>query len=391
MSRPRRMKYQYTRLGLYMLGFVFNLAWAMGTYFNANFLVSRGVTHDQLGIVYSISAAFATILLLSAPRMVRGGMYRSLVSSFVIAAIMTFGLTLTSVPPAIMLIFIVGNAFFYLIEYLLDMFLEDAIPTESETGRVRALFLTMGNLATALAPFMAGQIVQNNQYRSLYITIAAFAVPLILLTYITLRRFPTPRPKDIRWGYALRQILRSHDLRGAFYMQFLLRFFYAIMIVYMPVYLHENLHFTLPQIGIIFGIMLTPFLFIQIPLGRLADTKYGEKEMLAISCVITGIATVLLSFFTISSVVLWAALLFATRVGAAILEIMSETYFFKQVDGGAPNVVGAFRIIFPISYIIAPILGGFLLTLMPFQYMFIIVGLIIFTGMPVALGLTDTR
>lgn len=113
--------------------------------------------------------------------------------------------------------------------------------------------------------------------------------------------------------------------------------------------------------------------------------------MLALGCAITAGATALLSLFTIPSLALWAGLLFMTRVGASMLEIMSESYFFKHVDGRAPNLVGAFRIIFPVAYIIAPALGALLLLVMPLQYLFLVVGAILLTGIPVALGLTDTR
>jgi MFS family permease len=78
--------------------------------------------------------------------------------------------------------------------------------------------------------------------------------------------------------------------------------------------------------------MLLPFVFVQFPLGRLADKKWGEKEILSLGFIIVAIATGLISFISGGSMILWMTILFITRIGAATIEIMCDTYFFKKVD-----------------------------------------------------------
>jgi len=104
------------------------------------------------------------------------------------------------------------------------------------------------------------------------------------------------------------------------------------MVIYTPIYLNQHLGIDWTQIGMIFTIMLLPFIFLQFPLGRLADTRLGEKEIMAIGFGILVVSTAALSFITTTSFWVWALALFATRVGASAVAVMNETYFFKKTN-----------------------------------------------------------
>ena len=107
----------------------------------------------------------------------------------------------------------------------------------------------------------------------------------------------------------------------------------------MPIYLNQYVGFTWDKIGIIFTIVLLPYMLFEFPLGKLADRWLGEKEFLIIGFVIMAGATGALTFITSTSIVVWTIALFMTRVGGSFTEIMSETYFFKQIDDGDVNII----------------------------------------------------
>src|SRR5207249_2591358 len=113
---------------------------------------------------------------------------------------------------------------------------------------------------------------------------------------------------------------------------FLLQFFFSWMIIYTPIYLHEYVGFTWSQIAIIFSIMLLPFVILELPLGKIADRVLGEKELLVTGFSIMALTTAAMTFLHSANMVIWIGLLFISRIGAATVEIMSETYFFKQVS-----------------------------------------------------------
>jgi hypothetical protein len=196
---------------------------------------------------------------------------------------------------------------------------------------------------------------------------------------------------------------------------FLLFFFYSWMTIYTPLYLHKNMGFSWNQIGVILFIMLLPFVYVQFPLGRLADKKYGEKEILSIGFVIMAIFTGIIFFITGGNhvlektffvlnlgnleiditwyVILWAAILFVTRIGAASVEIMCDTYFFKKVDSLDTNIISCFRMVGPAAYILGPLFATLLFTFSSFdiQYLFLVLGLIMFIGLKFSLSIKDTR
>ena len=115
------------------------------------------------------------------------------------------------------------------------------------------------------------------------------------------------------------------------------------MTIYTPMYLHKHLGFAWKELGIMFSIMLVPFLLLEAPLGRIADKVLGEKEFLVTGFAIIAIATAVISFMTVSVFFLFALILFTTRVGAAMVEIMTETYFFKKIRAEDAQIIGLMR------------------------------------------------
>jgi MFS family permease len=124
----------------------------------------------------------------------------------------------------------------------------------------------------------------------------------------------------------------------------------------------------------------------------LADKKFGEKEILSIGFVIISIFTVSISFINNINIFLTLAfILFMTRVGAAMVELMNDTYFFKQINDDDLNIINLYRVATPLAYIISPILATIVLIFVPFKFIFLILGLIMILGLKCSLSIKDTR
>ena len=185
--------------------------------------------------------------------------------------------------------------------------------------------------------------------------------------------------------------LKSKNLFRAYVINLLLQFFYCWMVIYTPLYLHEYLHFGWEKIGIIFTFMLLPFVILDYPLGRLSD-KMGEKKMLITGFVIAIISTLLIPFIHQPILILFAVLLFCTRVGAATVEIMSESYFFKEITERDADVISFFRNTYPLAYVIGPLFAIPTLLLVPsFEYLFIVLAIIMLIGLWITLRLKDIK
>ena len=144
-------------------------------------------------------------------------------------------------------------------------------------------------------------------------------------------------------------------------------------------------------LGIIIPIALLPFIFFEVSLGRLADKKLGEKEILFVGFIIMAVSTAGLSFITTSSVIIWALILFAGRTGASMVEAMTESYFYKKVDVEDAHLITFMRTLRASAYIIGPIVGTVLLSFIDFRYLFIILGFLMLTSLPFVFEIKDTK
>jgi MFS family permease len=183
----------------------------------------------------------------------------------------------------------------------------------------------------------------------------------------------------------------NRDMKKIVMSMFLLQFFYAWMIIYMPIYLNQTVGFDWTTIGFMFAIMLVPFVILEAPLGRLADSRYGEKEMLSIGFIIMAIAVAAVAFFTDHNVIVWTAILFVSRVGAAITEVMTETYFFKKVDASNTHLISFARMTRPLAYVIGPVIATILLTIFDIKGLFIFLAFLMLYGLRYSLSLVDTK
>ena len=155
----------------------------------------------------------------------------------------------------------------------------------------------------------------------------------MLLVYalfiLFLRDFKDPTYKEISVWKTIKLFMRNKHISKIYLINLILKFFYAWMIIYTPLYLHEYLGFAWNEIGIIFSIMLIPFVILDFPLGKLSD-KIGEKKMLLIGFCIISIATLVIPFIETKTLWLWALVLLLTRIGATTIETMSESYFSNR-------------------------------------------------------------
>jgi MFS family permease len=162
------------------------------------------------------------------------------------------------------------------------------------------------------------------------------------------------------------------------------------MIIYTPLYLLD-LGFNWFQIGKIFTVMLIPFVLLQYPAGHLADEKYEEKDMMAVALLILGLSTLAIYFVNSRSLVIWSVVLFATRIGASLIEVLRDSYFYKRIDQRDVDITGFFRTVRPVAYIIGAFLASPIIAVFQLKLIFVLIGIVVFTGIPVSLSLAPSR
>lgn len=378
---------------VYLLGLFFAFHVAISSYINSSFL-SLHISEKHVGIFYTAYSIITFILLtFFAPVILRkvGNYFLSLI--LIILEISSLaGLVLFQKPlflVACLFVSFIVVSFFY---YSLDIYLE-GLSSDRSTGKVRGAYLTATNLGWVFAPILAGQIIHGNNYHNIFVTALIILAPAFLILLFCLKNFKDTVYETKPVWRSLKQVFQSKNLRNIFGVNFLLHFFYSIMVIYMPLYLNKYMGIGWDKIGIIFSIMLIPFVLVQVPLGRLADKKYGEKEILIIGFILMAITASIASFVGVNaSIWLWAVVLFVSRIGAASVEVMSDTYFFKKVDSLNSDTISLFRTASPIAYIIGPFFASFLLAYLnvDLKYLFTALGITMLLGVYFSLRLKDT-
>ncbi|HEY0221112.1 MAG TPA: MFS transporter [Candidatus Paceibacterota bacterium] len=375
---------------LFVGNLIISFHYALVIYINSSFL-SNFFSEGQVSALYIIGAILDTVLLLNSSKILQKiGSYRFIIYMITLELLSTVGLLLAANAFLVSLCFLVHVFSISQILFNMDILVESFSKDESKTGSIRATYLTLTSAAIVIAPATLSVLVSDNNYSYVYFLSSLFLIPLYYL-FRNFKNTGTKEFKHIIIKDTVLEYLKNKNLTGVLISNFLLQFFYGFMVIYMPIYLQKYIGFSWGEIGIIFTIMLLPFVLFEIPVGELEDYKYGEKEFLTIGFVILALSTAFMSFLTVKIFWMWASILFISRIGASLVEISSESYFFKQVNDERTDIIGFFRVVRPVSFIVAPIVATISLQLIPFQYIFIVFGAVLMVGTKYALSLEDTR
>jgi predicted MFS family arabinose efflux permease len=273
-----------------------------------------------------------------------------------------------------------------------DIGLEYTTKNENETGRTRSLFLSIVNIGFVAIPSVAGFLVASGGFVALFVFAGG---SMLLCALYGLYAFPYVPPQEhtrVHIAEILDVLATQPNVRRVFSAQFLLQAFYSFMVIYMPIMLVDVYGLTLQEMSIVFSVAMVAFLVVEPPVGYISDMWLGEKEIMIGGFVILVVTTAALPLLAGASVLAWALLMFATRVGAASIEMTTESYFFKHVDSTNLVQVSAYRILSAAARIVVPLLGVFFLTFLPITYMPIALALCIALIASIELpGLVDTR
>lgn len=288
--------------------------------------------------------------------------------------------------PLFVLFFSMSTAILYTLDILVEKHSADEV-----TGNIRGILLTINNFAMALLPFFVGMLTEKYGFTATYSIAAGVLLVSAGIVITTQRSLPKKDAQTSNLREGFRAIVQNPALRRIITINFLLQFFFAWMVIYTPLYLANTLMFDWSTIGTILSIMLIPFVLFQFPAGKIADKWLGEKEMLISALIIAGVATICFAVLPNPTAIAVAIALFCTRIGASIVEVMSDSYFFKQIDETNVHSISFYRIMYPLAYIIGPITAAAILAVSSYLVLFITLGGLMFIGAFYALRIVDTK
>lgn len=375
---------------VYVLTFFVLLHTALPSYINSSF-ISQFIGEERVGMLYIVGALLSLLLIAYLPQILSSiGNYWTSIVLTILQVGLSIAIAIFDSPYVVIPFFVVSLAFIRLISLTNDIFLEHH-SKDSVTGSIRGVYLAVGNAGWVVAAMSAGLIAEWGGYQAVYIATAIALAPAIYVLWATFRNFEDPVYNVTPVLPTLARLSKDKNLWNITLANLLLHSFFAVMVVYTPLYLHDHLGFDWKTLGLMFGIMLIPYLLVEIPAGKVADKKLGEKELLVVGFVIMGVASALMTGITTASFFLWLAVLFSSRIGAALGEVMSESYFFKHISAADTHVLNIFRSMQHLAYIIAPAVATIFLAFFDFRFLFLALGAAMFLGLYFILKLVDTK
>ena len=349
-------------------------------FINSSFL-SGFLTSTQIGLVYIIGAITNITAFILVPKYLRErGNFRLTLFLTAIELSVLLGIAFVPWHPAIILFFILQQGISPVLFYCLDIFLEQNTKSDY-VGSIRGMYLTMYNLAPIITPIIAGLILNtDNEYWEVYAISALFLIPFTLIILTNFKKFRDPEYPQIEIKKTIEHFVNSKDVYDVFIDHALLSLFYCWMVIYMPIYLKQYMGFDWSEIGTMFSIALLPFIIFQIPIGKIEDRRHDEKNVLIFGFLIMALTVALIPFITEKSFVLWTVTLFVSRIGASIVEVSTETYFFKRVKPTNAGYISLFRMTKSMPFVVVPIIAGVSTFFFGMQYSWIALSLIMLVG-----------
>ena len=274
----------------------------------------------------------------------------------------------------------------------LNVFIE-SFSKHAETGSIRGLFLVLLNIGILISPMVAGAILSIASFSALYIVASCMLIPFLFLVRIYLYHIEEPAYESVDMLQAFRVAWSNKNIRAALIAEFMVQCFYAVMIIYSPIYLATIGISLTVYLTLILPFALIPLVVLPYELGYLADTKYGEKELMIGGLLILAVTTFLCVIITSSNPAVWIVVLIGSRIGAACVETMAFAYYFKKVGPEDASLTAVFSNTLSFATIIVGALGiliGPFLVERP-QLMFLILGCAVLWSISYVLPMKDTR
>lgn len=380
---------------VYLIGVIFYFHTSLVSYTSPTY-IEKFIDKAHIGLLYSIGSIGSLLLFIYLPTILKAFGNVLVVVLLMLLSIVTLVLIGGAFNiPLLVIGFVLFQMINPLIYFNIDIFSETLIgKNEDGTGTIRGLALSLTALAALLAPLSISYVVGDNPANldKLYFIAIAVGAVFTFIVIGAFRRFFDPIYQRTDIVSLVKQCLKNQPIRVVLVAHFILQTFFTWTVIYIPLYLATVVQLLWSQIGSIIAAGLLAYVLCEYPIGIIADRYIGEKEMMALGFFILALAVATLAFMPLTAAVTsWMALMFFSRTGASLVEVTTESYFFKNVSGADANLIAVFRLTRPLSVLFGSLLGSICLLYLPFNLAFLVLSFVMVIGIFVTLAIHDTK
>lgn len=364
-------------------------------YINSSFLKEFISEEAGVGTIYTVGSALSVLIFLFISRVLhRVGNFKLTLGLLLINFLAVVGMAFADSLRVAVPLFLVHIISVPLIIFNIDVFMEEQIGNnETTTGGKRGLLLTLTSLVGAVTALISSLLVNgsNGTFTTVYLVSASTLIPIIILLIFFFRDFSDPEYEEIDLFSAIRTFWEQTNIRFVFLAHFTLQMFFMCMVVYAPLYLTGNIGLSWTEFGVVMLFAQMAYVILEYPIGIIADKYIGEKEMMGFGFLIIAVSISWMSFVTATSILVWSVIMFVTRVGASLVEVTTESYFFKQTKSSDAQIISFFRITRPLAYVIGALLASVALLYLPLNLLFIVFAGLMIPAMFFTLNIEDSK
>lgn len=376
---------------VFFVGFLLTIALSITGYIDSSFV---GMYSDikKVGILFSIGSVVSILMLSYSPKIISkigvSGIFYTNATLYLSSILIMLATQNNIIFELFFIIYLASGIGIY---YAIDVLIEHFSKKET-TGNTRGFYLAIYNLAFLIGPLLTGIILKNNGFDIAYLMAGVFIILMTILYTRDLEKFDFKGEyRQTSFWKSFLKLTKNKNLFKVYLLSLSLTFFFSWMSIYTPIYLNQYIGFNWTQIGIIFALMHIPYVTLEIPIGKISDKLHCEKELIAIGLLIIGVSTAFMSKIISLNLLPWALILIATRTGASLVQVGTESYFFKKVTEKDAGIIAVFRNAAPVAYIIGPVLGTIFLQMVSYQNLFIILGTIMILSMLITFKMKNTK
>ena len=360
----------------------FFFSWAIGFTAYSNSTVVEIINgRESVGVIYGISAAFSLVLSTwLVPKLLKNlGNRKTIGLAIILKIIAILGIKFLVSPILFGASFILFLASQVLIAFGFDIFFEHNTKKEKAV-ETRGIMVALQHVGRMMGPILAAFLTVSYGIRAPYdISLILIAIAGVLV-YISTKDFIDKPHVSSSFINSIRTVFKRPALRKSLSSILLLQIFYALMVTFTPIYLADVVGLDPKNMGLIFTVMLTPFVILGYPIGKKIDNGASGRVMARYGLFIMAVTTLLIPFVETKSIIIWIAILLLSRVGAVILETAGDGIFFRTINEEETELLGIMRDMQPVGYFIASLIAVIVLLFGNITHIFYAVGIVLVLG-----------
>ena len=274
-----------------------------------------------------------------------------------------------------------------LVTMSLSLMIHDYTASKS-LGKTEGVFFLFSNIGWLVGPLLGGVIARFMGYEPVF-ALAGLSF-LFGLLYLSHQKFVSknpvlyvPKKKRVSGQLLSRAkgFFSSPSRVGSYFVAISFMLWTTFKVLVIPLFV-IRMGYGSDTSGLLLSLSILPFIFFEIPVGIYAD-KFGVRKPIIFGFLIIGVFS--LGVFFSPIFFLDALFIILANIGASFIEPLHDLYFFKTVnEKEEDDYYGIFVTADPIAKFLAPAIVSTSLLLMPFEFVFVVFGVIFLVSAGVA-------